>query len=97
MNLAEQIKNEIRQRNGIDYDGLTNAVKEMFKKYPNAVVEIIRHPHDMFEYDAKYTYTIKIPTDWFLDVETWATGNGFNVKRKNNCYGDFCGFKVRLF
>lgn len=84
MNLAEQIKNEIRQDNPIDYDGMTKAVQKIFTECPRANIGVHPRPRKDMDYgqgiESGYYY-ISIPEEWTIDIENWAEENGFKVER----------------
>lgn len=86
MNLAEQIKNELRQSNPIDYEKLTKIVKDIFVENPRNRISI--YPRDVNEIkwdkgSISNYYYINIPNEWAIDVEEWADKEGFNIERGN--------------
>lgn len=97
MNLAEQIKNQIRQENPIDYDGLTKMLKDFYAQNgpTNCNIRVNRRINSL----QSDMFGAEIPFKWAIDVEQWANDNGFVCKREfSNIDPTYLtGFLVRLF
>lgn len=79
MNLAEQIKNEIRQENPIDYDGMTKVFTEIFTKDPSEIVRLYFRNVEEIKVSKCVITDVTIPYKWMIDVKQWAKENGFGV------------------
>lgn len=80
MNLAEQIKNEIRQENPFDAEIFSNLLREFFSQNPIDSLHLRPWSGEKIEKSkSQVWYEILVPTKSYLEAKRWLKDNGFGV------------------
>lgn len=97
MNLADKIKHQLREDNGIDYIGISKAVEKIFMEHPDAEIHIGgSYRFNVSDKDYRGMWSIDVPHEWMLDIKDWAEDNGFRIYERRLANGHLAGFFIHL-